>query len=206
MNVLVVEDDPNTAKAIEKIVRREELEPHLAPTVSDALRLLEDLEELSAAIIDICLPDGSGIDVLRSARRTHPDLSVVMLTAMLTPNLINEATGLGAQYALKPFDPALLCSLLRRWQEQTSPAAKVEQTVREAAIQFGLTPRETEILVLHTEGQSRLDVIDQLGVAPKTYANHVTNLLQKADAESMSTLVIRLLLAAARQTSSMLPL
>lgn len=202
MNVLVVEDDRNTARAIEKLVRREDLLPHIAPTAHDAIRLLEDLEDLSAAIIDICLPDGSGLDVLRAAREAHPDLSVLMLTAMLTPSLINEATRLGAQYALKPFEQSLLVAMLRRWQEQKAPATDVALAVREAAGRYGLTPRETEILSLHAKGQSRVDVIGQLGVAPKTYANHVTNLLQKTDAENMSTLVIRLLLDFVRQSPS----
>ncbi len=105
LNVLFVEDDEATrtllgmtATSLEK-----NCEVTLAETMKDgAARYLENVPNI--AFLDIQLPDGSGLDILKLIKANDPDAYVVMITANTTPANVNIAITAGADaFIAKPF-------------------------------------------------------------------------------------------------------
>ena len=84
--LLVVEDDPGVRTFLADNLSADGYELHLAETLRDAVRVLE-YKQPALAILDVGLPDGSGLDLLRRVReadraasRMDPDLPVLLLT------------------------------------------------------------------------------------------------------------------------------
>ncbi len=101
--VLVIDDD-------RAVVRLEE-EGHTvlsALTIEEGLKLIR-LFTPDLVLLDMGLPDMSGLEVLKRIRAMHPTLPVIMVTANTDPQRAREALELGARaYIDKPFDVAYL--------------------------------------------------------------------------------------------------
>jgi two-component system phosphate regulon response regulator PhoB len=113
--VLVVEDDPNVARVLELALRREGYQFQLArdyPTARAALA-----QDWDAIILDINLPGGSGLDLLRYLRRElKRNTPVLVLSGLKQERSVAEAQALGAQeYLTKPFSPGELVKRLERY-------------------------------------------------------------------------------------------
>ncbi len=103
-DVLIVDDDVASAAGLADVVESWGYAPRTAHSVSEATaeieRCLPDL-----VILDLQLPDGSGIDLLEQLRNDVPDLPVVMLTGHATVDTAVEALKIGAEdFATKPVD------------------------------------------------------------------------------------------------------
>lgn len=141
------------------------------------------------ALIDLGLPDGSGIEVLRELRRTQPEALCVITTVMGDDANIVAALSVGANgYLLKeqPAErirrqlsqlaegiPALSPSIARRLMEHfrhTGPAANEDGE---------LTAREKEVLAFISRGLRNIDVARQLGMAEATVATHLKSIYRK---------------------------
>src|SRR5208282_3549683 len=92
---LVVEDDPDVARTMGLILRRHG-DVVVVGTASEANVLLGDKSRWSGIFLDIRLPDGSGLDVLRRARAVHPQLPAMVLTGLIYAEAINGAYDLHA--------------------------------------------------------------------------------------------------------------
>ncbi|WP_243090310.1 response regulator transcription factor [Thermus neutrinimicus] len=113
--VLVVEDDPTVARVLELALGREGYRFQLArdyPTAKAALA-----QDWDAIVLDINLPGGSGLDLLRYLRRElKRDTPVLVLSGLKQERSVAEAQALGAQeYFTKPFSPGELVKRLERY-------------------------------------------------------------------------------------------
>lgn len=126
--LLLLEDDPAIAHTVAFALQREGFEVQHATLVRDAAHALAVPQHgFAAALLDIGLPDGSGLDLCRELRRRDPHLPVMMLSAR--GEEIDRVLGLelGADdYLAKPFSPrelvARLRALLRRAGLAPAPA------------------------------------------------------------------------------------
>ena len=106
--VLVVDDERSMRELLSIVLRREGYDVLLAENGRTALGLLER-ESIDVLISDIKMPDMSGVDVLRAAKRIDPDILGIMITAFASTETAIEAMRLGAcDYLSKPFDIDLL--------------------------------------------------------------------------------------------------
>ena len=141
------------------------------------------------AILDVRLPDGSGIEVCREIRSGSPDVACVMLTSYADDEALFAAIMAGASgYVLKQvgatslvddirrvaageslLDPALTQRVLERLQDQSD----------EDPLLANLTPQERRILDLVADGQTNRQIAETLFLAEKTVKNYVSNLLAK---------------------------
>ncbi|MCL5776817.1 response regulator transcription factor [Limibaculum sp. FT325] len=104
MRVLLVEDTPDVADAIVEHFRRRGDAVDLADACAAAADALA-VQVYDLLILDINLPDGSGIDILRGLRRDRDGTPVLVLTARLAVEDRVEALDMGADdYLMKPFD------------------------------------------------------------------------------------------------------
>ncbi|MDQ6973663.1 MAG: sigma-54 dependent transcriptional regulator, partial [Mariprofundaceae bacterium] len=102
--VLLVDDDDDIRSTIQETL--EDAHYHVT-TVANAMRAREAMEHgrFDGVILDICLPDGSGIDLLKEFRIAAPHMGIVLMTGYSEVNTVVEAVRLGADdFLKKPFD------------------------------------------------------------------------------------------------------
>jgi two-component system response regulator PilR (NtrC family) len=106
--ILVVDDERSMRELLAIVLRREGYEVMLAENGRSAVDLLER-EPVDLLISDIKMPDLSGVEVLRAAKRVDQDILGIMITAFASTDSAIEAMRLGAcDYLSKPFDVDLL--------------------------------------------------------------------------------------------------
>jgi two-component system phosphate regulon response regulator PhoB len=104
--ILVVDDDPSLQKLVEVLLQRAGMDSIQALNASEAARFLRDGPLPDLVILDLMLPDISGIDFLRQMRekKIFDDLPVLILSALADPDQIREGLSNGAdRYITKPY-------------------------------------------------------------------------------------------------------
>jgi DNA-binding NtrC family response regulator len=110
---LIVEDDRNSLEGYAELVRDDGFEVHTAKTLGDARRQLQQ-RAIDVALLDLQLPDGSGLDLLPELKK-NPDVEVVMITAHGTIDSAVQALKEGAtDYLTKPIDVHRLGRILEK--------------------------------------------------------------------------------------------
>ncbi len=126
MKVLIVEDDLSTRKGLEESIKDLEFEPRSVGTCKEAARVLEEFDP-RVLIVDIHLPDGDGIEILRSAREKDPDREGIVITGQGSIDNAIEALRAGAfDYLLKPLRPAQLEVVFNRLADRRRLETEVE--------------------------------------------------------------------------------
>jgi DNA-binding NarL/FixJ family response regulator len=186
--LLLVEDEELLAQSLIRTLsglRRTER----AATVAEARERLDTTPSWLAAVVDIGLPDGSGLDVVRYARQKLPLLPVLILTAREDEPLINEAHVLRASYAVKPFDLGEMRRFVLRAESfEAVPNSVLDESVAELAKECGLTRREAEVVAAAFARRSRREVLATLGVSENTLKSQVKSILRKTGHDSMQAL------------------
>jgi len=112
--VLVVEDDPAVARVLELALRQAGHEVRLARTLAEGERALE--EPFDAVVLDLNLPGGNGLDLLRRLSGREGAPPVLVLSALKQERTVLEALRLGARdYLTKPFSPKELVLRLEKY-------------------------------------------------------------------------------------------
>ncbi len=126
MKVLVVEDDLSTRKGLEESIKDFGFEPLSVGTCKEAAKVLEEFDP-RILIVDIHLPDGDGIEILRSAREKDPDREGIVITGQGSIDNAIEALRAGAfDYLLKPLRPAQLEVVFNRLADRRRLETEVE--------------------------------------------------------------------------------
>ena len=180
-----------------EIVRRglrEVLESHEdLRVVAEAGSLAEvddiDLTTLDVAVLDVRLPDGSGVDLCRSLRDRRPGLACLMLTSFADNEALNASVLAGARgYVLKNVRGDDLVNAIRRVAdgamllspEQIERAReRLRRQITEDVRLESLSGQERRILELLSEGLSNREIAAVMFLAEKTVKNYVSNLLAK---------------------------
>jgi two-component system response regulator DevR len=140
------------------------------------------------AVLDVRLPDASGVEVCRELRAAMPGLRCLMLTSFADDDALFAAILAGASgYLLKQIKGAELVTAVRRVAEGQSlidPAlmAAVMERLRggqEDERTAKLSPQERRILELIAEGKTNRQIGAEIFLAEKTVKNYVSNLLAK---------------------------
>ena len=159
-----------------------------AGTAADALALI-DSSAPDVAVLDVRLPDGSGIEVCREIRSSRPETACLMLTSYADDEALAAAVMAGAAgYVLKQINSSELVADIRTVSAGGSlldPALtkRVLERIRKGAAEdrrmASLTPQERRILDLIAEGCTNRQIADQMFLAEKTVKNYVSNVLAK---------------------------
>ncbi|HSO13695.1 MAG TPA: response regulator transcription factor [Anaerolineales bacterium] len=172
-----------------------------ASTGEDAMEMVETLKP-DVVIMDITLPDISGIDATRRIKEKNPAVAVVALTIHEDQQYFFEMLQAGASgYVPKRAAPNDLITAIRathRGEMYIYPSlAKLlvgdflsrssEDGAKEAM--NGLTPREQEVLFLLADGKTNDAIADLLSISVHTVARHRENLMDKLGLHSRSELV-----------------
>jgi DNA-binding NarL/FixJ family response regulator len=156
----------------------------------EALQLCQLLRP-DVVLLDIRLPDQSGVEVCRQMTELCPDTGVIILTSYADDRLVREAILAGASgYVLKQVGSQELVRAIEavaRGEALLDPQITrrvlhhVRQTDRhvQASAFRHLSPREMEVLLLVSEGKSNREIADELSISERTVGNHVSGLLNK---------------------------
>jgi DNA-binding NarL/FixJ family response regulator len=167
-----------------------------AGTGGEGYRLFVELAP-DVVVMDISLPDVSGIETLRRMRAREPDACVLMFSIHDEPIFARRALGAGARgYLSKSSAPDLLVEAVRAvargeifvGSDVASALAPGEGFAAQASLD-ALSVREFEILRLLAGGQSVEDIARRLSLSAKTVANYQTAIRQKLGARTPTQLV-----------------
>ncbi len=158
-----------------------------AGTVAEA-RTRAPLSGAAVALLDVRLPDGTGVEACRLLRDAAPEMACLMLTSFADDEAMVQAYEAGARgYVLKQVRGTDLIDQVRRVAAGHSlfDMGAVERARRahppgdEDPQIAGLTMRERSILELLAEGRTNRQIAGSLNIAEKTVKNNVSNLLSK---------------------------
>jgi len=163
-----------------------------AATVAEALARIPPIHP-DVAILDVRLPDGSGVEVCREIRSQMPEIVCLMLTSYADDEALFAAIMAGAAgYVLKQVGGSDLIGDIRKVASGGSlldPALTESVMLRLRSGQdvdpllATLTPQERRILDLIAEGKTNRQIAAEMYLAEKTVKNYVSNLLDKLGME-----------------------
>jgi DNA-binding NtrC family response regulator len=162
LKVLIVDDERFIRTTLGEALRAWDFETVEADTVATAVRVF-DQEEPAIILLDIDLPDGSGLDILSQVKEKRPDTIVVMVTGNVdVPNTIAALRGGAHDFIGKPVKLEELRVTLRNAAEIHSLRREVQHARNERAGRFGFTEivGESEALRKAIELARRVAVSD----------------------------------------------
>jgi two-component system nitrate/nitrite response regulator NarL len=198
--VLLADDHPMIRTALEALLRDTEYE--IVGTAGTGQAALAEVEQLRPDILllDLQMPGGSGMDVLRHTRALKRPLKIVLLTAAIDDASLLEAKSLRVQgIVLKNSDPAYLLHCLdsvrhgRNWidPELSERAKQLAKLPRSRGIRAPLAPRERQLISFVRKGLRNREIAEQLGVTEGTVKVYLHAIFEKLGVSSRTELAIR---------------
>jgi DNA-binding NarL/FixJ family response regulator len=201
IRIMVVDDHDTFRDPLAFMLEREpDLTVVARPrSLSEAREDLQSTEHgVDVAIVDLNLPDGSGTDLIKDLRGSHPRAKALVLSAISEQRYLAEAIEAGAAGIMHKSAPMSdLVEAVRRLavgeqlltQQEVIEAlrfiGRVRESNREAQLAiYKLTPREREVLQALAEGWSDREIATRLHVGVGTVHSHVTNILSKLEVSS----------------------
>jgi two-component system response regulator DevR len=189
--VFLVDDHEIVRRGVADLINAE---PDLE-VVGEASTVRQALGRIAAtrpdiAVLDVRLPDGSGIDLCRDIRSAHPEVQCLMLTAYDDDEASYTAVLAGAAgYVLKDIRGTGLLDSIRKVAagqilvDPTVSKRVVTVAVESRAADSELSLRERQVLELIAEGLTNRQIAERLELAEKTVKNYVSGLLAKLGME-----------------------
>jgi DNA-binding NarL/FixJ family response regulator len=202
--ILLVDDEPAMLERLGRILlslgcAHDDLRH--ASTLAKGKLQGRDTESLGMALVDLGLPDGSGIELVGWLRERNESLPILVISEWSTEEMILGALSAGASgYVLKerddleisvslrsvmaggaPIDPFIARRILALVDAPPATGVKESATV---ALQEPLTPREMEILERVAEGMSNREIAEALSISRATVETHVQKVYRKLDVKS----------------------
>ena len=195
--VLVADDHPMIRTALDVLLKGTEFEiAGWASSGSEAIRLVESIDP-DIMLVDVRMPDGTGIEVLRHFRESGDKRKIVLLTAEMTDPGLMDALSLKADgIVLKNADPAHLLDCLqtvatgRQWidPELGDRAASAGVAAR---TRVALAPRERELIGLVRRGLRNREIATELGVTEGTVKVYLHSIFDKTGVANRTELAMR---------------
>lgn len=201
MKVLIVDDDALIRDSL-KLLLEMEADFTVAGTAANGQLALELCRELQPDLVlmDIRMPVMDGVVGTKKIREQFPDIKVVILTTFQDDEYITEALKGGAWgYILKSQPADSIIESLRAVAKGSivlerdvagSISSKLKQPQTSRPEEYGLTPREREIMELVGQGLSNREIAQKLYITEGTTRNYVAQLLEKLGLRDRTQLAI----------------
>jgi DNA-binding NarL/FixJ family response regulator len=178
---LVLEDHAPLARQLVAILSAYG-KPTVAGTLAEGQGLIDARGDWAAWIVDVKLPDGSGLDFLARARALRPKTPALVLTACNEPAVINRAFDLGADFVMKPVERARVA----RFIEQHAPLdVRLRVVVARWATEHRLSDVEADVLLRFASGETREAIATTRASSVHTVKKHISRILLKTSHASL---------------------
>ena len=116
-SILVVDDHPSMTQTLTDILSVKGFEVHAAYSGAEALEILQE-HPVHILLTDVRMPDMNGVELCRAARKTQPNLIVMLMTAYAADDIIEKGFSEGIKTVLtKPLDINLLLSIFSAYKQ-----------------------------------------------------------------------------------------
>ncbi len=127
IKILFLEDEPTIQEVLTEYMKLQQYEVTTAADGETAVHLLEE-QAFDLAVLDIMVPNRSGLEVLQHIRNTKPDMAVIMLTAINDESTQVKAFNLYADdYVIKPVSPLILLKRMETILRRTRASDKAKK-------------------------------------------------------------------------------
>jgi DNA-binding NarL/FixJ family response regulator len=193
IGLLVVDDHSLFRRGVIQTINEQSDMEVVAEADSVASAVLKAGETLpDIALLDVKLPDGTGLDIAEQIQRDCPFTRIILLTVVEDEDVVVRALKGGAHgYVLKGVSAGELASVIRsvhRGETYVSPsvAGRLLSELSSGSnpedaksLVGGLSERERSILELVAQGKTNKEIADELFLSEKTVKHYMTNVLQK---------------------------
>lgn len=195
VRVLIVEDHKLFADALRWVLERRGMEVVGLTASGDEALAIAQHEQPDLVLLNLGLPDMSGLAVGKRLLDELPETKLVAVTAVAHPQTIKRAIRLGFHgcltfdYPVKQFISSLLAILAgqvvipQQFGQGTSGLLRAEERAARAMAEE-LSPREREILALLVDGLNNRQIAERLEIAPNTVRAHAQRILTKLEVHS----------------------
>ena len=193
IRVMVVDDHPFMRVGVSTILRSQ---PDIdvvdeAPSAKEAIaRFKASLPDV--LVLDLGLPDESGLNVIQSVRSTFPQAKIIVLTNLEGDEDIHQALAAGASgYIVKGMDHSVLIEAVRKVHKGGRYLPRpIAKTLDLRHPDSDLTPREKEVLSMVVKGFSNKQIGDELGIAEPTVKRHMGAILARLEVTDRTQAVV----------------
>jgi FixJ family two-component response regulator len=187
--VLVIDDDPDLRASIARLLRSLDMDTRLFASISEFLKSGPPTGP-TCLVLDVRLPDQSGLDLQRELAAAHRELPIIFITGHGDiPMTVQAMKGGAIEFLTKPFRDqdlldAIQIGLARDRARRQSEAALAELKARFCS----LSPREREIMIEVARGRLSKQIAGDIGIAEATVKVHRSRLMHKMKARSLPAL------------------
>lgn len=194
--VMIVEDNPEFQWLLTRSLEMtgENWEVTTCAELSTAFAHIKTNKKgFDLALVDIGLPDGSGIEVISKLNRLNPDMPILVITIMRSEQTLVESIRAGAKgYLLKEDDEVSISKAIKQVLDQEYPISaslarylfRLAQTPEKAQGLSDLTPQEIAVLQNLSDGFTYQETANRLGVSISTVRTHIQKLYRKLNSNS----------------------
>ena len=188
--VFVVDDDVSVRESLELLIRCEGWQPK---TFASAQGFLTHPRSLvpNCLLLDISLPDLSGLDLQKRVAVERPDMPIIFITGHGSVPMTVQAMKAGAvEFLMKPFSDEVLLAAIRQALERSRVALGHEMEMCAIrACYASLTHREQQVMALVVSGMLNKQIAGELGISEITVKAHRGKVMQKMKADWLAGLV-----------------
>ncbi|KPF69396.1 hypothetical protein IP84_05960 [beta proteobacterium AAP99] len=202
LSIMVVEDEPEFQRRFTDAVTREDAFELLgvASTIANAKTMIDE-EQPDVMLVDLGMPDASGIEIIKYCAEKYPDTDIMVITVFDDEMHVVDSIEAGATgYLLKdtpqeefvdaiktlnaggsPVSPVVARHVLERFRasKPRAAAAPVKPATPVEGPEVPLSARETQILQLLAKGFSFNEIGELLDISPYTVATHIKKIYRK---------------------------
>ena len=187
--VLIIDDDPSVRSSVVRLMRSVGLEVRAYGSISEFLG--SDMPDApTCLVLDIRMPDKSGLDLQRELKEAESDLPIIFITGHGDiPMSVQAMKGGAIEFLTKPFRDQELIEAIQLGLAHDRVRRESQKALSALKERFeGLTPREREIMIQVARGRLSKQIAGDIGIAEATVKVHRSRLMQKMHARSLPEL------------------
>lgn len=187
--VLIIDDDPSVRTSVVRLMRSVGLEVRAYGSISEFLE--SDMPDApTCLVLDIRMPDKSGLDLQRELKAAESDLPIIFITGHGDiPMSVQAMKGGAIEFLTKPFRDQELLDAIQLGLAHDRVRREGQKALSALKERFeGLTPREREIMIEVARGRLSKQIAGDIGIAEATVKVHRSRLMQKMRARSLPEL------------------